>query len=168
VRLEDHEEYIRREFRRILELRVQSKDMWMDKGELQSILGEYLDEVLMGYRKETGLDFYDNPDVCSSDRPSTTQIPEAVPSIYDPQTDYSATDGIELRPETKAYLVCEQCLTDIGDCKCRSSAGDGTGRNVCLSAENVSGNMMYASQFGPPWTTWVNEDLHFNEESTAI
>lgn len=163
VRLEAHEEYMRKEFRRLLEERVEMKEGWMDKGELKSILGECLDEALMGYRKETGLDFYDNP---SSDRTSTTQIPEPLPSTYGPQTGTCyATDGIVARDETK---LCELCLPGNADCTCRSSADDGTERNRCLSAEILSGNMMYASQYGSPSTWAVDDYFRFNGESAVV
>jgi hypothetical protein len=148
VRLEDHEEFMRMEFRRLVDSRLETKEGWKDLGNLKRILDECLDEALMGYRKKSGLDFYDDADVCSSDRTPTTQISETPLSIFD-QTDFCyATDGAVPRDETTARHVCDQCCSEDTNCICRHLAGVGSG--------------MYMSESESPWTPL--EDLIYTEK----
>jgi hypothetical protein len=163
VRLEDHEEYMRTEFQRLVDSRVEMKEGWKGKGELKTILGECLDEALKGYRRKSGLDFYgDDADVCSYDRTSTTQLHEPSPPTYA----HYAAHGIVPQDGTAARLVCERCFLENANCICRSSVCDG--KNISLSTESSTDSITYMSDYLSPSTTWGNEEFTFNAENASI
>ncbi|KIM98466.1 hypothetical protein OIDMADRAFT_181831 [Oidiodendron maius Zn] len=161
VRLEDHEEYMRTEFQRLVDSRVEMKEVWKDKGELKTILGECLEETLKGYRRKSGLDFYgDDADVVSYDQTSTTQLHEPSPPIYA----HYAAHGIMPQDGAVARLVCEHCFLE--NCLCRSSVCDG--KNISLSTESSTDSITYMSDYMSPSDPWVNEEFAFNAENASI